>query len=190
MTSQFGSSQCRSGQRPVVLSLGSNLGDRLANLQLGIDVLVAGGLACPVVSPVYETTPVGGPEQDDYLNAVLLAATSMPARAILGLCAAAESAAGRARTVRFGPRTLDVDIIAYGDEASADPVLTLPHPRAHERAFVLVPWLDLDAHAVLPGRGPVAALVTAIGTRGVRRRPELSLTLPANLGAKAAQPCA
>jgi len=189
MTSQFASSQCRSDQRPVVLSLGSNLGDRLAHLQLGIDVLVAGGLACPVVSPVYETAPVGGPQQDDYLNAVLLATASMPARAILGLCGVAESAAGRARTVRFGPRTLDVDIIAYGDEASADPVLTLPHPRAQERAFVLVPWLELDAHAVLPGRGAVAALLLAVGTQGVRRRPELSLTVPVDLGAEAAEPC-
>src|SRR5271165_4818232 len=189
MTSQFASSQCRSDQRPVVLSLGSNLGDRLEHLQLGVDVLVAGGLACPVVSGVYETAPVGGPDQDDYLNAVLLAATSVLPHDILALCAAAETAAGRVRTMRFGPRTLDVDIISYGGETSADPELTLPHPRAHERAFVLVPWLDLDSDAVLPTRGSVRDLLAAIGTEGVRRRPDLRLTLPSGASAKAALPC-
>jgi 2-amino-4-hydroxy-6-hydroxymethyldihydropteridine diphosphokinase len=177
------------GQRPVVLSLGSNLGDRLANLQLGVDVLVAGGLACPAVSAVYETAPVGGPEQDDYLNAVLLGATSLPARAVLRLCAKAEEAASRVRSVRFGPRTLDVDIIAYGNETSAEPELTLPHPRAYQRAFVLVPWLDLDPDAVVPGRGAVTDLVAALGTQIVRRRPELALTVPAGVDGKAALPC-
>ena len=179
--------QCR--QQSVVLSLGSNVGDRVANLQLGVDVLVAGGLACARVSGVFETVPVGGPEQDDYLNAVLLAATAMPARDILRLCAAAETAADRVRTVRWGPRTLDVDIIACGDEVSADPDLTLPHPRAHERAFVLAPWLEVDPDAVLAASGPVAELLAAIGTAGVRRRPELSLTVPACARAEAGQPC-
>jgi 2-amino-4-hydroxy-6-hydroxymethyldihydropteridine diphosphokinase len=169
------SGQASVGQRPVVLSLGSNLGDRLANLQLGIDALTTGGLGSPAVSGVYETDPVGGPEQDDYLNAVLVAASSLPARDILARCAAAETAAGRERTVRFGPRTLDVDVIACGSETSADPELTLPHPRAHERAFVLAPWLDVEPQAVLPGWGPVADLLAAAGTAGVRRRPELRL---------------
>jgi len=193
------------GTRPVVLSLGSNLGDRLAYLQLGIDILAAGqgseadpaGTAhqapaavapaawpllpvSPVaVSSVYETAPVGGPEQADYLNAVLLATSALPARAILARCAAAEAAAGRVRTVRFGPRTLDADIIACGDEVSDDPELTLPHPRAASRAFVLAPWLELDPLAVLPGAGPVAALLAVVGTAGLRRCPELRLTLPA-----------
>lgn len=177
------------GQCAVVLSLGSNLGDRMANLQLGVDVLTAGGLACPAVSGVYETDPVGGPEQDSYLNAVLLATSSLPAHDILRLCIAAESAAGRVRTVRWGPRTLDVDIIARGDEASAAPELMLPHPRAHERAFVLAPWLELDASAVLPGWGKVADLLAAIGTAGVRRRPELALILPSGADTEAGLPC-
>jgi 2-amino-4-hydroxy-6-hydroxymethyldihydropteridine diphosphokinase len=177
------------GRNAVVLSLGSNLGGRMANLQLGIDVLAAGGLACLAVSGVYETAPVGGPEQDDYLNAVLLAATALPARDILRLCAAAETAASRVRTVHWGPRTLDVDIITYGDETSADPELMLPHPRAHERAFVLAPWLEVDPQAVLPGRGTVADLLAAIGTAGVRRRAELSLTLPAGASVGAGLPC-
>jgi 2-amino-4-hydroxy-6-hydroxymethyldihydropteridine diphosphokinase len=189
MTGRPGTDRHHGAQRPVVLSLGSNVGDRLANLQLGVDVLAAGGLACPVVSPVYETAPVGGPAQDDYLNAVLLAASSLPPRDILRLCAAAETAAGRQRSVRSGPRTLDVDVIAYGDETSTDPDLTLPHPRAHERAFVLAPWLVLDSGAVLPGRGTVAELLAAAGTEGVRQRPELSLTVPADTGPKAALPC-
>jgi 2-amino-4-hydroxy-6-hydroxymethyldihydropteridine diphosphokinase len=177
------------GQHPVVLSLGSNIGDRLASLQLGVDILVAGGLARPVVSSVYETVPVGGPAQDDYLNAVLLAVTDLTARRVLSLAMAAENAAGRVRTVRFGPRTLDVDVIAYADDRSNDAELTLPHPRAHERAFVLAPWLELDAAAVLPGRGAVAELLAAIGTGGVRRRRDLTLTLPSQTSATAAVPC-
>jgi 2-amino-4-hydroxy-6-hydroxymethyldihydropteridine diphosphokinase len=165
------------GQRPVVLALGSNLGDRLANLQLGIEVLDGDGITATAVSGVFETTPVGGPDQDNYLNAVLLATSGLPAHQILARCAAAESAAERVRLVRWGPRTLDVDIITYDDETCAEPDLTLPHPRAHERAFVLAPWLDVDPTAALPGRGRVADLLAATAMGGVWRRPELVLTL-------------
>jgi 2-amino-4-hydroxy-6-hydroxymethyldihydropteridine diphosphokinase len=177
------------GERPVVLSLGSNIDDRLANLQLGVDILVAAGLSRPAVSSVYETAPVGGPAQRDFLNAVLLAVTALPARDLLSLAMTAEAAAGRVRTVRFGPRTLDVDVIVFGDEMSADAELTLPHPRAHERAFVLVPWLELDRAAVLPGRGPVAELLAATDACGVRRRPDLALTLPAAAEPTRVVPC-
>jgi 2-amino-4-hydroxy-6-hydroxymethyldihydropteridine diphosphokinase len=157
---------------PVVLALGSNLGDRLANLQGGIDALCAEpGLERVAVSRVYETTPVGGPEQPDYLNAVLGAVTSLPARVILRRGLAAEEALGRVRATRWGPRTLDVDVIVYGEQESADPELTLPHPRAHERAFVLAPWHDLDPDAVIPGHGPVADLLAAAGMEGVRLLP-------------------
>jgi dihydroneopterin aldolase / 2-amino-4-hydroxy-6-hydroxymethyldihydropteridine diphosphokinase len=166
------------GQRSVVLSLGSNLGDRMAHLQFGINVLCGRGIDCLAVSSVYETDPVGGVVQADYLNVVVLAASSLPAHDILARCAEAEAGEGRVRTVRWGPRTLDVDIISCGAEISADPVLTLPHPRAHERAFVLVPWLELDPQAVLPGSGPVAALPAAADKASVRRRPELRLVLP------------
>jgi dihydroneopterin aldolase / 2-amino-4-hydroxy-6-hydroxymethyldihydropteridine diphosphokinase len=165
-------------ERPVVLSVGSNLGDRMTNLQLGLDVLAGGGLVLRAVSSVYETDPVGGEGQGDYLNAILLAVSALPARDILARCAAAEAAAGRVRTVRWGPRTLDVDIIMCGSETSTDLTLTLPHPLAHERAFVLAPWLELDPDAVLPGSGPVAGLLAAVGTSGIRRRPELQLRLP------------
>jgi 2-amino-4-hydroxy-6-hydroxymethyldihydropteridine diphosphokinase len=164
--------------RALVLSLGSNLGDRLANLQLGLDVVGSGAVDLQAVSSVYETDPVGGPDQADYLNAVLLAGSSLPAREILGLCATAEAAAGRVRMERWGPRTLDVDIIVYGEQVSADPALTLPHPRAYERAFVLVPWLELDPHAELPGWGAVAGLLAPATATGVRRRSDLRLALP------------
>jgi 2-amino-4-hydroxy-6-hydroxymethyldihydropteridine diphosphokinase len=170
----------RQAGTPVVLALGSNLGDRLAHLQAAVDTLCAGpGLDCTAVSPVYETAAVGGPAQPDYLNAVLVAVTSLPARAVLDRAQAAEAARHRVRQERWGPRTLDVDVIVYGDEISGDPDLTLPHPRAHERAFVLAPWHDADPGAVLPGRGRVADLLAAAGTAGVRRRDDAKLERPA-----------
>jgi 2-amino-4-hydroxy-6-hydroxymethyldihydropteridine diphosphokinase len=158
------------GERQVVLALGSNLGDGLANLRHGLEVLTAEpGLWCTAVSAVFQSSPVGGPDQPDYLNAVLLAASELTPMEVLGRCLAAERALGRVRTVRWGPRTLDVDVIACGDEISDDPVLTLPHPRASERAFVLAPWHDVDPDAYLPGAGPVADLLAKIGMDGVRR---------------------
>jgi 2-amino-4-hydroxy-6-hydroxymethyldihydropteridine diphosphokinase len=171
--------------RTVVIALGSNLGDRLANLQGGLDVLCGDGLDCLAVSAVFQTAPVGGPDQDDFLNAVLLATSSLPARAILERCQRAEAARHRVRAVRWGPRTLDADIISYGTEVSAGPELTLPHPRAHERAFVLAPWLDVAPHAYLPGRGAVAELLAAVADQDVRRMPGLRLALPRG-GAKEA----
>jgi 2-amino-4-hydroxy-6-hydroxymethyldihydropteridine diphosphokinase len=160
----------------VVLALGSNLGDRMANLQGGVDALCAGpGLQDVTVSPVYETAPVGGPAQLDYLNAVLVAATSLSAHAVLRRARAAEAALGRVRGERWGPRTLDVDVVAYGNLASGNPQLTLPHPRAHERAFVLAPWHDVQPDAVLPGRGRIADLLAAVGTAGIRLQPEARL---------------
>jgi 2-amino-4-hydroxy-6-hydroxymethyldihydropteridine diphosphokinase len=172
------------GARTVVLALGSNIGDRLGYLQRGVSALCGGpagpddGLACRAVSSVYETAPVGGPAQEDYLNAVLLASSSLPPDQILARAAAAEAAAARIRTVHWGPRTLDVDVIACGDETSDDPRLTLPHPRAHERAFVLAPWLEIEPDAVLPGWGPVADLLGRADRGGMRRMTELRLTLP------------
>jgi 2-amino-4-hydroxy-6-hydroxymethyldihydropteridine diphosphokinase len=165
--------------RAVVLSLGSNRGDRLGHLRLGLSILCGAGLTCHAVSSVFETDPVGGPAQDNYLNAVLLARSALPASDILARCQAAESAAGRVRAERWGPRTLDVDIVAYGAEISDRPGLMLPHPRAHERAFVLVPWLELDPDATLPGHGRVADLPAAAQIGGIRRQPQLRLALPA-----------
>lgn len=156
--------------RQVVLALGSNVGDRLANLQGGVDHLgAAPGLRLTAVSAIFQTRPVGGPAQPDYLNAVLLAVSDLPARSILDHCQAAEAALGRVRKERWGPRTLDVDLIACDDEVSADPVLTLPHPRAHERPFVLAPWLDVDPAAQLVGFGSVADLLAKADMTGVTR---------------------
>ncbi len=171
-------SATREPDRRVVIALGSNLGDRLANLQQGLAALCGGGLACEAVSAVFQTVPVGGPAQDDFLNAVVLASSSLTAREILRRCQRAENALGRVRTARWGPRTLDVDIIIYGNEVRNDRDLTLPHPRAHERAFVLAPWLDADPTSCLPGYGPVRDLLAAVGDGGVRRMPELRLVLP------------
>jgi 2-amino-4-hydroxy-6-hydroxymethyldihydropteridine diphosphokinase len=121
------------------------------------------------VSPVYETVPVGGPPQPDYLNAVVLADVTIPARDLLDRLHEVEAAFDRVRKVRWGPRTLDIDIITVAGEQSDDPDLTLPHPRAHERAFVLAPWHDADPGAMLPGRGPVADLLARADQAGIRR---------------------
>lgn len=142
----------------------------------GLDALTADGeFTVTAVSRVYETAPVGGPDQPDYLNAVVVARTALSAGAVLGRAQAAERVLGRVRTERWGPRTLDVDVISVGDERSDDPELTLPHPRARERAFVLMPWLDADPAATLPGEGLVADLAARIGGDGIRRRDDLSL---------------
>src|SRR5260370_3189289 len=143
----------------VVLALGSNLGDRLHNLQGALEASVApSGLVFVAVSPVYETAPVGGPVQPDYLNAVVLAESWLPAPVILERCHAAEMAFGRIREEVWGPRTLDVDFIVYGDEGSDDPELTLPHPPAHQRAFVLAPSLDVNPDGVVPRPRRVTSL--------------------------------
>ncbi len=168
------------GQHRVVIALGSNLGDRLDNLQSGVDAMFdSPGLAFVAVSPVFETKPVGGPEQGDYLNAVLIAETSLPARAVLERCQGIESSFGRIHDVRWGPRTLDLDLIVYGDEVSDDPELTLPHPRAHERAFVLAPWHATDPEAVIPGHGRVSVLLATVGLAGVHRVDDAVLQPPA-----------
>ena len=106
---------------------------------------------------------------------MLLADSELPAIQILGLCHEAEQALGRVRDQRWGPRTLDVDLIACDDEVTSDPELTLPHPRAHERAFVLLPWLDVDAGAQLVGFGSVADLLARVDQTGVTRLDDQSL---------------
>jgi 2-amino-4-hydroxy-6-hydroxymethyldihydropteridine diphosphokinase len=131
--------------RRAYLGIGSNLGDRLEYLQLAVDDLAAAdGINVVAVSPVYETAPVGGPEQPDYLNAVVAVDTARSPRALLELAHTIEAHAERARTVRWGPRTLDVDLLLVGDERVDEPDLVVPHPRMSERAFVVVPLADLD----------------------------------------------
>lgn len=134
----------------AVLSIGSNLGDRFAALHAAADAFRPWLVAA---SPVYETAPWGPVEQDDYLNAVLIVADpAAQPRDWLRRAQQAEQQAGRTREVRWGPRTLDVDVIVVDDVVSDDPELTLPHPRAGERAFVMVPWLAVDPDATLRGR--------------------------------------
>jgi 2-amino-4-hydroxy-6-hydroxymethyldihydropteridine diphosphokinase len=125
------------------LGIGSNLGDRLAHLQSAVDGLAAAaGIAVVAVSAVYETDPVG-PEQPDYLNAVVAVDTTLAARALLEVGQRLEAEAHRVRGERWGPRTLDVDVLLFGDEQHDEPDLVVPHPRWREREFVLAPLADL-----------------------------------------------
>jgi 2-amino-4-hydroxy-6-hydroxymethyldihydropteridine diphosphokinase len=164
--------------RRAVLSLGSNLGERMDNLQGAVraladtpDVWVTG------VSPVYETEPVDAPDGSDmFLNAVVLADTTLAASRLLDRAMAIEDAFDRERSdVKNAPRTLDVDLIVVGDRRSDEDHLQLPHPRAAERAFVLRPWLDMDPDAEVPDIGRVADLLSAVGEDGIARRDDLVL---------------
>jgi 2-amino-4-hydroxy-6-hydroxymethyldihydropteridine diphosphokinase len=168
----------------AILSLGSNLGDRYAHLKDAVERL---GESVVLVSGVYETPPWGDPDQPAYLNAAVLAVD--PAAGVTGWLArvrAVEAAAGRVRDPerRYGPRTLDVDVIAVWQDdgtpvLSDDPELTLPHPRAWQRAFVLKPWLDLQPYARLPGHGWVTDLLNhpglAADAAALSPRPDLPL---------------
>jgi 2-amino-4-hydroxy-6-hydroxymethyldihydropteridine diphosphokinase len=167
----------------AVLSLGSNLGDRFGRLHDAVNGLADAVL---IVSDVYESPPWGDADQPAYLNAVLLVAAQVPAMAWLHRAQALERAAGRVRDParRFGPRSLDVDVIAVWEEdgtpvRSDDPELTLPHPRAHLRAFVLRPWFDIAPYAELPGHGRVSDLLRreplASDLRSLVRKPALDL---------------
>jgi dihydroneopterin aldolase/2-amino-4-hydroxy-6-hydroxymethyldihydropteridine diphosphokinase len=168
----------RGRERTAVLALGSNLGDRLACLQGAVDAFaLAPDTPLVACSPVYETDPVGGPEQPPYLNAVVLVSTSLTAERLLDRAGAVEAAYGRVRDEQWGPRTLDVDLITVGGDVKETPRLTLPHPRAHERAFVLAPWCDIEQDATLPGHGRVASLLELVGLDGVRRRDDLQLEM-------------
>ncbi|NJP50510.1 2-amino-4-hydroxy-6-hydroxymethyldihydropteridine diphosphokinase [Streptomyces sp. SBST2-5] len=165
----------------AVVSLGANLGNRLETLQGAVDALEdTPGIRVKAVSPVYETEPWGVEpgSQPSYFNAVAVLKTTLPPSSLLERAQAVEEAFHRVRDERWGPRTLDVDIVSYAEVRSDDPQLTLPHPRAHERAFVLAPWHDVDPEAELPGRGPVAALLDEVTRQGVTQRPDLELRLP------------
>ncbi|MFB9463104.1 2-amino-4-hydroxy-6-hydroxymethyldihydropteridine diphosphokinase [Streptomyces cinereospinus] len=165
----------------AVISIGANLGNRLETLQGAIDALEdTPGVRVKAVSPVYETEAWGVDpgSQPSYFNAVVVLKTTLPPSSLLERAHAVEEAFHRTRDERWGPRTLDVDIVSYADVVSDDPALTLPHPRAHERAFVLAPWHDVDPDAQLPGRGAVAELLGAVTREGVAARGDLELRLP------------
>jgi 2-amino-4-hydroxy-6-hydroxymethyldihydropteridine diphosphokinase len=164
--------------RRAVLSIGSNLGDRVYHLRGASDAL---GDTPEVwltgVSPVYETDPVDAPEEsEDFLNIVVTIDTTLSAPTLLDRALAIESAYGRERGgERNAPRTLDVDLIVVGDRRADEANLVLPHPRAAERAFVLAPWHDLESDAEIPGFGPVAELLEKVGRDSVRRRDDIEL---------------
>lgn len=162
--------------RVATFSLGSNLGDRLDYLQGAVSALRATpGLVVTGISAVYETTPVGLLDQPDFLNVVVVADSTLASTVMLERALAIEDAFDRVRLVPGGPRTVDVDLIAVGDRRLANDFITLPHPRAHERAFVLLPWLEVDPDAVLVGHGRIADLLAGLDTSGVRRREDLQV---------------
>ncbi len=164
--------------RRVVISLGSNLGERLATLQGAVDAIAdTPDVWVTGVSPVYETEPVDcPPDSKNFLNAVLLVDTTLAANRLMDRALAVEDAFARERgDVPNAPRTLDVDLIVVGDRRSDTPALTLPHPRAAERAFVLKPWFDLEPDAELPGYGAISDLLANLGLDSLTLREDLTL---------------
>ena len=152
----------------VFVAIGSNLGDREGNLARGVRGLGARGLRVTARSSVYETDPVGGPAQGPYLNAVVEAQTRLGPEEVLSACLEVEREAGRERGVRNAARTLDLDLLLYGDAVVSTPALTVPHPRLHERAFVLVPLAEIAPGARHPVLGLTAAEMAArCGATGV-----------------------
>lgn len=165
--------------RQIVFSLGGNLGDVLDSLQRAVDLIASTpDVVLTAVSSVYRTKPVGMTDQPDFLNIVLVAETMMSSDVLLERVQTIENYLGRVREERWGPRTIDIDLIKLGNRVLAGDELTLPHPRAHERAFVLVPWLEADPAAELPGLGPVADLLTDVDAGGVERVEGVKIHLP------------
>ncbi|MCD9155150.1 2-amino-4-hydroxy-6-hydroxymethyldihydropteridine diphosphokinase [Aeromicrobium duanguangcaii] len=170
------------GMRPIrqaVLSIGSNLGDRAGRLQGAVSALEdTPEVTVVAISSVYETEPVGAPEgSGPFLNAVVLLDTTLTVHTLLDRAMAIEDAFERERSEPGAPRTLDVDIIVVGDRVAQDDTLTLPHPRAHERAFVLVPWLEIDPEGEIPGHGFVADLISGVDASGVTKREDVEIIL-------------
>lgn len=166
--------------RQCVIALGSNLGERHIKLQGAVDALRdTPGVFLTAVSSIYETDPVNAPEgSDKFLNAVVLADSTLSAHLLLERALAIETAYGRERTEeRNAPRTLDVDIILIGDRRADDEDLVLPHPRAHERAFVLAPWAEIEPEAELPGHGRISDLLGNVDQSGVAKREDITLEI-------------
>jgi 2-amino-4-hydroxy-6-hydroxymethyldihydropteridine diphosphokinase len=166
--------------RRAVLSLGSNLGERLASIQGAVNALAdTPDVWITEVSPIYETEPFDAPEgSEKFLNAVVLLDTTLAATRLLDRAHAIEDAFGRERTGQpNAPRTLDVDLIVVGDRRGHDDALLLPHPRAAERAFVLQPWYDVEPDAVIPDTGAVADLLEKVDRSGLTKRDDIALQM-------------
>lgn len=142
----------------AVISIGANIGDPKANLDLAIGLLRE-ATEVIAVSSYLQTKPVGGPEQPDYLNAVAILESDLPAKDLLALLNGIETAMGRTREIHWGPRVIDLDLIQYGGLLVNDEKLTLPHPRAHERRFVLAPWFEIEPEAILLTHGRISDLL-------------------------------
>ena len=145
----------------AVIALGSNIGDIKTNLDLALTMLRE-ATDVKQVSSYYSTKPVGYTDQPDFLNAVCIIETELPAMALLAMLQGIEKVMGRERTIKWGPRTIDLDIIQYGDLISKAEELTLPHPRAHERKFVLEPWHEIEPDAILLTHGKISDLLNSI----------------------------
>lgn len=152
----------------VAVALGSNLGDRLDHLRLGVAALSELGEVIDV-SSLFETEPVGGPDQGRYLNAIALVETDIEPSELLDRLLGIEQTRGRVRDERWGPRTLDLDIVAYGDRVVAEPDLEIPHPRAHERGFVLAPLVEVWPEAILAGGSSAASAWSHVDQSGLKR---------------------
>lgn len=142
----------------AIISLGANVGDPKANLDLAV-ALLREATDVIAVSNYLQTKPVGGPEQPDYLNAVAIVESELPAKDLLALLNGIETAMGRTREIHWGPRVIDLDLIQYGGLLVQDEKLTLPHPRAHERRFVLAPWFEIEPEAILLTHGRISDLL-------------------------------
>jgi 2-amino-4-hydroxy-6-hydroxymethyldihydropteridine diphosphokinase len=145
----------------AVIALGSNLENRRLNLDIAITKLeeLLGELT---VSQYFETKPVGGPAQDDFINAVVIANSKLPADQLLTELLAIEDEMGRIREVHWGPRIIDLDLIVHGDQVIDTVFLKLPHPLAASREFVLEPWLSIDPDGEIPGKGSIKSLLASI----------------------------
>ena len=145
------------------VGIGSNLGDREANLRSAIELLSAeDGIEVVAVSEVRETEPVGPVDQGPFLNGVVQVKTALPPVELLERLLSVESRLGRVRAERWGPRTIDLDLLLYGSERVDEPGLTVPHPRLHERRFALEPLLDLDPTLEIPELGPISTLLAEL----------------------------
>jgi 2-amino-4-hydroxy-6-hydroxymethyldihydropteridine diphosphokinase len=142
----------------AVVSLGANVGDPKANLDLAV-ALLREATEVIAVSSYLQTKPVGGPEQPDYLNAVAIVESELPAKDLLAVLNGIETAMGRTREIHWGPRVIDLDLIQYGGLLVSDEKLMLPHPRAHERRFVLAPWFEIEPDAILLTHGRISDLL-------------------------------
>ena len=145
----------------AVIALGSNLGEPKENLDLAL-ALLREATDVKSVSSYYITKPVGYEDQPDFVNAVCIIETELPAMDLLNMLHGIEKAMGRERTIKWGPRTLDLDIIQYGSMLSSAEELTLPHPRSHERKFVLEPWHEIEPDAILLTHGKIADLLSKL----------------------------